>query len=244
MNSPPENRMTRWRGFVVLINTFLPAAMVLLFLWGGWAATVKINAMLVQTRNSAEHIIRSARTAKESVVLSATRAMEAAEKARLRGKAITDGIGGMARAVNREIGKVAKTFNDAAAVIVLPIPDGMDAQKMARKKLQKLFEPVTAPFRTLAGQFSSMAGDLGAIKDEIAAVASEVGKLRGLEAYLDAVIAEYANIRDEAAAALAFLARAVRVVVFAAIMLLLWAGLGYALWVRGRVSRALSMMRG
>ncbi|MFP4030641.1 MAG: hypothetical protein ACLFRG_23500 [Desulfococcaceae bacterium] len=236
--------MTRLRGIVVLVNTFLPVMLALLFLWGGYAAAVKTKEMLVETRNSAEQIIRSAREAKESVVLAAGRAMEATETARERGEAIVAGIGGMANNFKEEVDNVRRTLNGAVEVIIQPNPNLGNLRRDTRRAPRNVVSPATKPFRTLGDQFASMTAEIGAIQDEIAAIAAEVANLRGLEAYLDAVIAEYENIRDDAIRALAILGKALRLAVFFVALLVIWIGIDYLLWFQGRLARGWAMARG
>ncbi len=229
---------------VILVNTFLPILLVLLAVWGGYRAWAWGEQRLIQTKASAEKIIQSALEAKASVVASTQKALAAADQAREKGQAIVARINGMSDAVGGEIQKVAGAFKKAAAVITSPIPNIAGARDKARRELEKLFAPITAPFVSMVRQFKAVGADLSEIQEEIAAIAAELNHLKGLEKYLDAVIAEYEKIRENTIAALAFLSKAVRVVVGGLVLLGAWMCIGFGFWFLRRVATGMAMVRG
>ena len=235
--------MQRIKGFVIIVNTFLPFIMVLLIIWTGCWGFKRINLMLIKTRISAENIIESAMAAKKTVLLSAEKSIKAADNVKEKSAAIVESVNYIAHTVENDIKAIDKAIQYGEGLFTALIID-KKLKKKFKNEFQKNVGPIAAPFKTMAKQFEVIGKDLNNIKTNFAVIVTEVKNLKGLQVYLDTVIAEYREIRSDTVAALAILSKVEKWGLAGTIIFLIWIGFSYFLWCCGRVATGVALIRG
>lgn len=122
-----------------------------------------------------------------------------AEAAIADGVAMASRLNGVSSTVTKEAKAVVTSFNKVAAAIA-----------KARKAMESAFAPIATPFTTLGSELSQVGKDFASIQNRIADLTSSLSSLKGLEVYLDAVIAEYTALKSKAERGLSALTRLAR----------------------------------
>jgi len=214
MQLSSKNALRRLNGFVIVVNTLLPAVFVLLI---SVASIFLLPGPLEEIYNAASEMRDSAAAASTAVAAVAKNVNVYATNARNRLKGIT-------KRVNNQTAKI-----DAAKTA---IRNGLIASKIPkpfRKGLNNAFATVFRPFNAVAD-----------LSIEFQGIGNEIKKLDKLKPYFNRI----STISGELVDRINSLSKWRGLLWFAFLVIAAWTAFSYFLWANRRLVMGISLMRG
>lgn len=240
MTDAMTRRQRQLRGLVLIVNTLLPGVVIVVLAVGTVWTARGLRRPLARYRASVDSIVQSGTAARDSIAAVIDSVVARASDIQAAGAAVVARANAASAAVNTAVSDVQGAVN--AAVDAIPVPE---TRRLPWKAdLKAAFGVFSRPFDRVRSQFRAIGRDLRAVRTEIAAVMGEVNRLAALQAYLAGAVRQYETLRAELDVMLGTLAAVARFVLVLGALLVLWTILNYGVWILGRLTAGLALLRG